>query len=35
MVPPDKQVTITVSADDKGDSLKEKKDKLKARAATR
>ena len=35
MVPPDKQVTITDSADNKGDSLKEKKDKLKARAANK
>ena len=32
LVPPDKQVTITVTAEDKGDTLKEKKDKLKARA---
>ena len=35
MVPPDKQVTITVTADDKGDALKEKKDKLKDRAANK
>ena len=35
MVPPDKQVTITVTAEDKGDALKEKKDKLKARAANK
>ena len=33
MVPPDDQVTITVTVEDKGDALKEKKDKLKARAA--
>ena len=32
LVPPDKQVTITATAEDKGDTLKEKKDKLKARA---
>ena len=35
MVPPDEQVTITVTAEDKGDALKEKKDKLKARAANK
>ena len=35
MVPPDKQITITVTAEDKGDALKEKKDKLKARAANK
>ena len=35
MVPPDKQETITVTAEDKGDALKEKKDKLKARAANK
>ena len=35
MVPPDKQVTITVTAEDKGDALKEKMDKLKARAANK
>ena len=28
MVPPNEQVTITVTAEDKGDALKEKKDKL-------
>ena len=35
MVPPDKQIAITVTAEDKGDALKEKKDKLKARAANK
>ena len=35
MVPSDKQVTITVTAEDKSDALKEKKDKLKARAANK
>ena len=35
MVPPDKQITITVTAEDKGDALKEKKDKLKARTANK
>ena len=35
MVPPDKQITITVTAEDKGDALKEKKEKLKARAANK
>ena len=35
MVPPNEQVTITVTAEDKGDALKEKKDKLKARAANK
>ena len=35
MVPPDKQITITVTAEDRGDALKDKKDKLKARAANK
>ena len=35
MSPPNKQQTITVTAEDKGDALKEKKDKLKARAANK
>ena len=35
MAPPDEQETITVTAEDKGDALKEKKDKLKARAANK
>ena len=35
MSPPDEQETITVTAEDKGDALKEKKDKLKARAANK
>ena len=35
MIPPDEQVTITVTAEDKGDALKEKKDKLKARGANK
>ena len=35
MVPPDEQETITVTAEDKGNVLKEKKDKLKARAANK
>ena len=35
MVPPNEQITITVTAEDKGDELKEKKDKLKARAANK
>ena len=35
MVPPDEQATITVTAEDRGDALKEKKDKLKARAANK
>ena len=33
--PPDKRETITVMAEDKGDVLKAKKDKLKARAANK
>ena len=35
MSPPDKQEVITVMTEDKGDALKEKKDKLKARAASK
>ena len=35
MVPPDEQETITVTTEDKGNVLKEKKDKLKARAANK
>ena len=35
MVPPDKLVTITVTAEDRGEALKEKKEKLKARAANK
>ena len=35
MVPPDEQVTITVTTEDKGEALKEKKEKLKARAANK
>ena len=35
MVRPDEQATITVTAEDRGDALKEKKDKLKARAANK
>ena len=34
MVPPNEQITITVTAEDKGE-LKEKKDKLKARTANK
>ena len=33
--PPDKRETITVTTEDKGDVLKVKKDKLKARAANK
>ena len=33
MVPPDKQIIITVNAEEKGEALKEKKEKLKARTA--
>ena len=33
--PPDKQEVITVATEAKGDALKEKKDKLKARAANK
>ena len=35
VVPPDEQVTITVTTEDKGEALKEKKEKLKARAANK
>ena len=35
MVPPDEQITITVTAEDKGEALKEKKEKLKARTANK
>ena len=35
MVHPDKQETITVTTEDKGNLLKEKKDKVKARAANK
>ena len=35
MLPPNKQESITVTTEDKGDALKEKKDKLKARAANK
>ena len=35
MSPPNEQETITVTVEDKGDALKEKKDKLKARAANK
>ena len=35
MSPPNEQETITVTAEDKGDALKEKKDKMKARAANK
>ena len=35
MVPPDEQVTITVTTEDKGEVLIEKKEKLKARAANK
>ena len=35
MVPPDEQETITVTTEDNGNVLKEKKDKLKARAANK
>ena len=34
-LPPNEQETITVTAEDKGDALKEKKDKLKARVANK
>ena len=33
MVPHDEQIIVTVTAEDKGDALKGKKDKLKARTA--
>ena len=35
MIPPDEQVTITVTTEDRGEVLKEKKEKLKARAANK
>ena len=35
MVPPDEKEVITVTAEDMGDALKEKKDKLKARTANK
>ena len=35
MVPPDEQITITVTTEDIGEVLKEKKEKLKARAANK
>ena len=35
MSPPDERETITVTTEDKGDVLKDKKDKLKARAANK
>ena len=35
MSSPNEQEAITVTAEDKGDALKEKKDKLKARAANK
>ena len=35
MVPPDELVTITVTTEDRGEVLKEKKEKLKARAANK
>ena len=35
VVPPDKQITITVTTEDRGEVLKEKKEKLKARAANK
>ena len=35
MIPPNEQVTITITAEDKGDALKEKKNKPKARAANK
>ena len=35
MVPPDKQITITVTAEDKDEALKEKREKLKARTANK
>ena len=35
MIPPDEQIAITVSAEDKGEALKEKKEKLKARTANK
>ena len=35
MVPPDKQIFITVNAEDKGELLKEKKENLKARTSNK
>ena len=35
MVPPDEQITITVTAEDRGEALKEKKENLKARTANK
>ena len=35
MLPPNEQETITVTAEDKGDALKQNKDILKARAANK
>ena len=35
MVPPDEQITITVTTEDRGEVLKEKKENLKARAANK
>ena len=35
MIAPEKQMTITVTAEDKGEALKEKKEKLKARTANK
>ena len=35
MIPPDEQITITVITEDRGETLKEKKEKLKARAANK
>ena len=35
IVPPNEQITITVTSEDRGEALKEKKEKLKARAANK
>ena len=35
MVPPDKQITITVTAEDRGEALKKKKEKLRLEQPTR
>ena len=35
MVPPKKQISITVTTEDRGEALKEKKEKVKARAANK
>ena len=35
IVPPNKQITITVTTEDRGEALKERKEKLKARAANK